>query len=204
MPSPRRPSPVQDLENRLNARWQHISDARALAIQTRTSLAQALRGADSEDSSIVVSGSLARNEFTPGSDIDWSLLIDGQADPDVIEILPRIEKVINATAAKPPGREGTFGTLAFSHELIHQIGGEDDTNRNTTRRILLLLESSPIGRPDAYERVVRSIHASSSMYRVCWPASIATSSSTTGLSGLSVQHLSVHPNASPVYGIAWS
>lgn len=47
--------------------------------------------------------------------------------------------------------------MAFSHDLIHQIGGEDDTNRNTTRRILLLLESSAIGRPDAYERVIKSV-----------------------------------------------
>jgi hypothetical protein len=34
--------------------------------------------------------------------------------------------------------------MAFSHELVHEIGGESDTNRNTTRRILLLLESAAI------------------------------------------------------------
>jgi hypothetical protein len=112
---------------------------------------------DSEDCSVVVSGSLARDEFTPGSDIDWTLLIDGQADPGVIEILPRIRRVADEAAAKPPGPEGTFGEMAFSHSLIHQIGGEDDTNRNTTRRILLLLESAAIGRPDAYERVLKNV-----------------------------------------------
>lgn len=132
-------------------------ECRGLAAQTRAKLARALHGVDSEDCSIVVSGSLARDEFTPGSDIDWTLLIDGQADPDVIELLPKIEAIVGSVAAKPPGREGTFGTMAFSHDLIHQIGGEDDTNRNTTRRILLLLESSPVGRPDAYERVLKNI-----------------------------------------------
>lgn len=30
--------------------------------------------------------------------------------------------------------------------VIHQIGGQHDTNKNTTQRILLLLESCPIGR----------------------------------------------------------
>jgi hypothetical protein len=47
--------------------------------------------------------------------------------------------------------------MAFSHILVHRIGGEDDTNRNTTQRILLLLESAAIGRPDAYERVVKNV-----------------------------------------------
>ena len=47
--------------------------------------------------------------------------------------------------------------MVFSHELIHEIGGEDDTNQNTTRRLLLLLESRAVGREDAYQRVVRSI-----------------------------------------------
>ncbi len=151
------PSPVQELQDRLHARWEHVAAARDLATHVRAKLGQALRGFDSEDSSVVVSGSLARDEFTPGSDIDWTLLVDGQADPNVIEIVPPIELIVRAAAAKPLGREGTFGAMAFSHDLIHQIGGEDDTNRNTTRRILLLLESAPVGRPDAYERVLKNI-----------------------------------------------
>jgi hypothetical protein len=47
--------------------------------------------------------------------------------------------------------------MTFSHDVIHQIGGEDDTNSNTTRRILLLLESRSIGRPDAFNRVLDSV-----------------------------------------------
>jgi hypothetical protein len=126
-------------------------------VQTRSKLNQQLQGVDSDDCSVVVSGSLARDEFTPGSDIDWTLLIDGQADPDVIESLPRIESAARGLSTKSVGREGTFGEMAFSHILVHRIGGEDDTNRNTTQRILLLLESAAIGRPDAYERVVKNV-----------------------------------------------
>ncbi len=59
--------------------------------------------------------------------------------------------------SKGPGAEGTFGSMVFSHDLIHEIGGEDDTNQNTTRRLLLLLESRAVGREDAYQRVVRNI-----------------------------------------------
>ena len=47
--------------------------------------------------------------------------------------------------------------MVFSHNLVHEIGGEDDTNRNTTRRLLLLLESTPVGRPGACHQVVRKI-----------------------------------------------
>ncbi|MDX1984585.1 MAG: nucleotidyltransferase domain-containing protein [Bryobacteraceae bacterium] len=110
-----------------------------------------------DDSSIVVSGSLARGEFTAGSDIDWTLLIDGAADPWHAGLARRIAQKVKLIAAKDTGAEGTFGVMVFSHDLVHQIGGQDDTNQNTTRRLLLLLESRPAGRDDAYARVIRSI-----------------------------------------------
>jgi len=48
--------------------------------------------------------------------------------------------------------------LAFSHDIIHQIGGQNDTNKNTTQRILLLLESLSIGRrKEAYDRVIKGV-----------------------------------------------
>ena len=56
-----------------------------------------------------------------------------------------------------PGRTGTFGKLAFSHNIIHQIGGLDDSNRNTTQRLLLLLESRAVNHQEAYDRVILGI-----------------------------------------------
>lgn len=50
-----------------------------------------------------------------------------------------------------------FGNLAFSHEIVHCIGGEDDSNANTTRRILLLLESRAVGNDKAWKDVRRNI-----------------------------------------------
>jgi predicted nucleotidyltransferase len=145
------------LEQKLKAEWTHLRQARTLAIQKRAELQSALVGLDSEDTSIVVSGSLARDEFTNGSDIDWTLLIDGLADPKHHDLVREVDVLIKPFAAKGPGKEGTFGSMVFSHDLIHEIGGEDDTNRNTTRRLLLLLESRVVGREDAYQRVVRNI-----------------------------------------------
>ncbi len=47
--------------------------------------------------------------------------------------------------------------MVGSHDIVHEIGGEDDTNSNTTRRVLLLLESFPVGKREAYDRVRRQI-----------------------------------------------
>jgi predicted nucleotidyltransferase len=154
---PEPPSPVQTLGVRLGVNWEHIGKARELARKKRDELKAALAGFDSEDTSVVVFGSLARDEFTDGSDIDWTLLIDGSADPKHLELVHAVDQVIADAASKPPGREGTFGKMVFSHDLIHQIGGEDDTNRNTTQRILLLLESAVVGRKDAHDRVINGI-----------------------------------------------
>ncbi|MHB1223336.1 MAG: hypothetical protein ACYC2G_04715 [Gemmatimonadaceae bacterium] len=41
--------------------------------------------------------------------------------------------------------------------MVHQIGGGEDTNRNTTQRILLLLESRAVGDASAYRRVLQQL-----------------------------------------------
>ena len=114
----------------------------------------------SEDTSLVVFGSLARGEWTSASDLDWTYLIDGQANSDHLVIAQKIRKILkdHKERFRPPGQTGTFGNMAFSHDIIHQIGGHNDTNRNTTERILLLLESVTIGRSNqAYERIIRGV-----------------------------------------------
>ncbi len=114
----------------------------------------------SEDTSLVVFGSLARQEWTSASDLDWTYLIDGQANSDHLVIAQKIRKILNEQKERfrPPGQTGTFGNMAFSHDIIHQIGGQNDTNKNTTQRILLLLESMTIGKNNqAYERVIKGV-----------------------------------------------
>ncbi|HEV2498265.1 MAG TPA: nucleotidyltransferase domain-containing protein [Terriglobia bacterium] len=150
-------SSVVQLEERLGTQFVNIKAAREFSRTKRTDLTEKLKAIPSGDASIVVSGSLARDEFTEGSDTDWTLLVDGSADPEHTEIVKEVGRIIAECTAKPVGREGTFGTLTFSHNLIQQIGGEADTNRNTTQRILLLLESRVLGRDDAYERVIKNV-----------------------------------------------
>ena len=125
-------STVELLEQRVEANWSHLRDARKGANDTIAKLRSALKGFDSADTVIVVSGSLARKEFTSGSDIDWTLLVDGSAAPEHFDLAVAIGPVVNKFAAKSTGPEGTFGGMVFSHDLVHDIGGEDDTNQNTT------------------------------------------------------------------------
>jgi predicted nucleotidyltransferase len=141
-----------------------LPTARAAAAEIREELDRLLSGEipkyTSEDTSLVVFGSLARGEWTSASDLDWTYLIDGQANSDHLVIAQRMRKVFQANKEKlrEPGQTGTFGNMAFSHDIIHQIGGQNDTNKNTTQRILLLLESTTIGKnTQAHERIIRGV-----------------------------------------------
>ena len=83
----------------------------------------------------------------------WLLLVDGQAFPGHDDQKHGMARTLSENGFGKPGRSGLFGCMVGSHSLVHEIGGEDDTNANTTRRVLLLLESFAIGDPQPYERV---------------------------------------------------
>ena len=150
-------SELRRLQLKLSVEFPHIERAGTFARLFREKLEVGLSGLTSSDVSIVVFGSLARDEFTEGSDVDWTALVDGVADPQHLDTTLRVKGVLESLGAKSPGREGIFGNMAFSHEIIHQIGGQDDTNSNTTKRILLILESRPIGRREAFDGVLNHV-----------------------------------------------
>lgn len=83
--------------------------------------------------------------------------MDGPADPQHREVAREFSRRLETEDFKKPGPTGVFGCPVFSHDLIHLIGGEGDTNANLTRRILLLLESSSLATIDAHMRVVRGV-----------------------------------------------
>jgi predicted nucleotidyltransferase len=142
------------LEEKIDRRLPRIEEARRRSAETLERMGSLLRGLPPSDTSIVVFGSLARAECTPGSDVDWTLLIDGQADEGHYKAARAVADTLRREGFHPPGPTGVFGNVAFSHPILHQIGGQDDTNKLTTQRILLLLESRAVGRVEAYERVL--------------------------------------------------
>jgi predicted nucleotidyltransferase len=145
------------LRARLGAEWPALDRAREASRARVLELHRQVNDRTPTDASLVVFGSVARGEVTADSDVDWTLLIDGQAHPSHLNAALDIETSLVEAGLKRPGREGTFGGLAFSHELLHRIGGSEDTNRNTTQRILLLLESHAIGNGDAHRRVLTQV-----------------------------------------------
>lgn len=164
--------PLFRLEEKLGCKWEHLREADSQASQARDNLAAILEKGigkfATEDANLIAFGSLARREWIDWeSDLDWTYLIDGQANSRHLKITQQIRstleregRIVNGTFEPrfaEPGATGTFGNLGFSHQLVHLIGGQDDTNKNMTQRMLLLLESVPIGPRPAYDRVVRAI-----------------------------------------------
>ena len=138
--------------------WDNLMRARSDAEAERRRLSERIGSARlvTGDTGFVVFGSLARGEWTAGSDVDWALLIDGPADDAHLTSTHEIRRILKDLGYKEPGREGFFGGLSVSHELVHRIGGNFDSNRNITQRILLLLESdSPLPNDLVRARVLR-------------------------------------------------
>jgi hypothetical protein len=148
---------LDGLENRLGCRWENIHRAQQATTDRRRSLEQLFQDRIAPDTAVVLFGSIARAEMTSGSDADWILLVDGQAFPEHQDQMADVGRLLYANQFGEPGRSGVFGCMVGSHSLVHQIGGEDDRNSNTTRRILLLLESIAVGDAEAFNRVRRQI-----------------------------------------------
>ena len=144
---------IDRLEQQLGANWTAIRKARRETEQKRATLKDAFEGKIASDTNLVVFGSIAREEMTSGSDSDWILLVDGQTQPEHADQRHALESELETLKFQKPGRSGIFGCMVGSHDIVHKIGGEDDTNSNTTRRVLLLLESLPIGNSEPYDRV---------------------------------------------------
>lgn len=153
------PAPIVELRDRLGAEWPFITASRERADVLIERLRRDLRLLCPRETTLIVFGSLGRREFTSGSDVDWTLLVDGPADPDHQLCAQRIGGRLREKDLLAPAAAGPFGSLTFSHDLIHKIGGDHDTNRNTTQRLVLLLESTPVGDRSAYDRVVANVLA---------------------------------------------
>ena len=161
-------SALSELQLRCSQNWEHINECRRTTASERAKIDGILASKRlvPADTAFVLFGSLARDEWTGGndmaadvgSDVDWTLLVDGEAREEHLTVSQDINRALVDANYKEPGPGGVFGGVCFSHELIHQIGGDADSNRNTTRRILLLIESTVVGpNEDVRDRVIKQI-----------------------------------------------
>jgi hypothetical protein len=106
----------------------------------------------SAEASVVLMGSWGRGEVTAGSDDDFMVLAYGAEE---LEIEPTIEEV-GGVLKRQPGEDGPFAEPVFSQNLVNDIGLDADSNKNLTRRLLFLLESTPVSGDERIYRTVRN------------------------------------------------
>ena len=150
-------SKLNSLQKHLGAEWPSLKKAHSDTRVRQKELSDLFAKRRASDTSVVVFGSVARYEVTAKSDVDWILLLDGSATPEHRSLTAEVQETLCKSKYLEPGSSGIFGTFVGSHDLVHKIGGEDDSNSNTTRRVLLLLESLPLGDREAYDRVRKQI-----------------------------------------------
>lgn len=101
--------PIADLERATGPSWSAIKDAAVAATAKRNTLVDELTKAKlvPPDSTFVMFGSMARNEVTAGSDLDWTLLVDGQCDTRHLDVTKLFFET-DAELTKATQRYGVF------------------------------------------------------------------------------------------------
>jgi len=145
---------LAELRHKTGLQLSNIEYAEARSAKLLKSARRALKGLDlPRTSSVVTLGSLARGEATEGSDLDWFVLHDGLASQEPSRVLPEITRRLDALGLPPPSPIGPFAQIANASELVRHIGLQEDTNKNVTQRVVLLLESRAIANESAHRGV---------------------------------------------------
>ena len=119
-------------------------------------VAQELFG-NRDDLIIGVNGSVARREYTSGSDVDHFFLSTVCSCADLSKEESDFRQALEAKGLRMPAADGVFEGSLFKDKLLSPIGGEDDTNKTLTRRMLFLLEGEWIFNQEAFEGLRESL-----------------------------------------------
>jgi predicted nucleotidyltransferase len=141
-----------------------LSAAIERSIETTARMRSALSGFDAGGAMDVVAfGSLARQEYTTASDIDYLVLVNEVPDDPAAPrtLLQRVEECLADEsaadgAAKAPGTSGLFGRAIGIFDIINQVGLEGDTNSTHTVRMEILQESISLLNEELHSQIVGS------------------------------------------------
>lgn len=101
------------------------------------------------DIAVVLMGSWGRGEITSESDDDFMLVVAGERREGLNPPLEAVSTILDSA----PGPEDIFGKPVYVEDMRDKIGLRDDTNDNLTRRMLMLLESTPAYNQATWARV---------------------------------------------------
>ena len=80
------------------------------------------------DAVVLVYGSYARREASRQSDIDYVIVSDGtETDSDLSQ---RVRSGVGGIVPNSPSQGGAFGKRVNRCEILANIGGDDDSNKN--------------------------------------------------------------------------
>ena len=107
------------------------------------------------DTVVLACGSYARREASPQSDIDYFMISDsaGRAPALIESVRSEIERIV----PNIPSKDGAFAVEVDRGEILDNIGGDNDSNQNITRRILFLLEGEWLFNEQGFGRFRREI-----------------------------------------------
>ncbi|TLP43330.1 hypothetical protein FDK21_17355 [Cohaesibacter sp. CAU 1516] len=102
---------------------------------------------------IGVNGSVARREYTSGSDVDHFFLSVSKDEVEISVCEDSFRKALEGRGLKMPSAGGVFEGALQREMLLTHIGGDDDTNQTLTRRMLFLLEGEWIFNQTSFEEL---------------------------------------------------
>ena len=136
-----------------NANFGHISECASFTAERLSRVRSALAELEQSGIAVVVNGSYARGKASEGSDFDYFLLVPDHMAPDELHAAHnRVKQVVTAEIGKEPSAEGAFSAIEKLGEFAKVIGGQEDTNQQTTRRMLFLTEGKAVCGQATFEK----------------------------------------------------
>ena len=102
---------------------------------------------------IGANGSYARLEASPAADLDYFAICRTREQSAEAEALDAIAPDLLRIVGKAPAVGGAFGEVEDLDTMLSNIGGNDDSNRKITRRMLFLLEGDWLSNKDLFNEV---------------------------------------------------
>ncbi|HET8862086.1 MAG TPA: hypothetical protein VFM94_02425 [Solirubrobacterales bacterium] len=143
-------SALEQLAERSDRGFPNLTEARARTEHQLSEMRGRLAAVSCDpDVCVALFGSWGRGELTAHSDDDWAILVNGSEHAKAHPTPSQVEEAIGSEDRKP-GTQGIFASLVACDHLVDHIGLDGDDNKNLTRRMLLLLESTGALNEDAH------------------------------------------------------
>lgn len=139
-----------------NQQLMHFHEHSVAKLETMRDAAKAMF-ADAPGFVIGVNGSLARREYTSGSDVDLFFLVLNGDVAGAKAAQQKFRQKLQEVGVKMPALGGVFEEPLPADEMLATIGGNDDTNTFITRRMLFLLEGEWIFNRPAFEETRQAL-----------------------------------------------